>query len=584
MASPLLSASASAPSFSPSRSPLLSPNTLNRRLSARRGSVAAADPWGQHSEANYNPERNSSSRLTIVRVTNPTVNLEEPPRPGSPHHHRRLHRRQGSAGSIGSADGRGGGRLSFASASFGGPTPRPGSPTTSRPHSPVRSHSRSGSLSHHRLSPEELVDMARASSSPSYMPSPRPSPGSPYASHSPEKLVQPAQFTPLPDDVYLPFLERPSEVSALLSTYPTAKLWALLQQMFPGDKRGPPDSPLLQPRGSDKSVSEESGPAGPVDVSGDPANWDFTQLAYWLKHVDRDVAPDEVWVKKARRCVASHSELIWERLKGALGVPADLDADGDEEDGAKALEDAFSDHNADISPANLPSPFESRVAEDRAAAEVAQIEGMDPEESPEITIEPIVVPTTPPLNSQDPAGGLQEIQEEESETNDSAELIPKPKEICQGLRIVTSPSSPNAIGPVSRSPFSFAVQSPSPNLPPLNDGGSVFSSPRFGRRASVGSHYSTGSADVPFDVLRERGPGHPLFPSNFANLALGPTLTANNPSLRRPSAPPPPAYSNPHAIRSGVRGRRNIPSWADGYDPAKHEHAITIGSASSVDD
>ncbi|TFK51863.1 hypothetical protein OE88DRAFT_1658528 [Heliocybe sulcata] len=583
MDSSLLSASASASSasLSPSRSPLLSPNT-GRRLSARRGSSTAPDPWGKHSEVNNNPERNTSSRLTIVRVTAPSpVNLQDPPQPGSPHS-RRIHKRHGSNTSIGSAKD-GGSRLSFASASFGGSSPRPGSPTASRPHSPVRNHSRHGSLSNHKLSPEELMEVARSSANPSYMPSPRPSPSSPHPSHSPEKVVQPAQFTPLPDDVYLPFLERPSEVAALLSTYPTAKLWALLQQMFPGDKRGPPDSPLLRPSGSDKSVSDDSGPAGPVDVSGDPANWNFTQLAYWLKHVDRDDAPDEVWVKAARRCVASRSELIWERLKGALGVPADLDADTEEDEDERELNEAFTD--LDVSPAGeLPSPLERRVAENSAAADVAQVEGMDMDKSPEIMIQPIVVPTTPPLNSQDASGGLQEIQEDQEDEAETGELKPvseSPREICQGLRIVNSPSSPSSIGPVARSPFSFAVMSPSPNLPPLNDGGSVMFSPKnYGRRASVGSHYSTGSADVPFDVLRERGPGHPLFPSNFANLALGPTLTANNPSLRRPSAPPPPAYSNPHAIR----GRRNLPSWADGYDLSKHEHAITIGSASSVDD
>ncbi|KZT25263.1 hypothetical protein NEOLEDRAFT_376718 [Neolentinus lepideus HHB14362 ss-1] len=551
----MTSLSTSSPSFSPSRSP-------GRRLSARRGSVSASDPWGTHSEVNYNPERNTSSRLTIVRVSPTPVKLEEPPRPGSPHQ-RRLSRRHGSNASLGSAKSEGN-RLSFASASFGGPNgSRPGSPATSRNHSPVRNHSRSASIPNPRLSPEELIEVARSSSRPSYMPSPRSSPISPYPSHSPEKFVQPAQFTPLPDDVYLPFLERPSEVSTLLSTYPTAKLWALLQQMFPADKRGTPD---------------ESGPAGPVDVSGDPAHWHFAQLAYWLKHVDRDDAPDEVWVKAARRCVASHSELIWERLKGALGVPADLDVESDEDEDETELEEAYTD--LDVSPAaQLPSPIERRIVDD--AAEIAQIEGMDPEKSPEITIEPIVVPTTPPLNSQDPSGPLQEIQEDqedEAETGDEKQVPESPKELCQGLRIVNSPSSPHAIGPVARSPFSFALMSPSPSLSPGS--AVVFSPKNYGRRASVGSHYSTGSADVPFDVLRERGPGHPLFPSSFANLALGPTLTANNRALRRPSALPPPAYANPHAIR----GRRDLPSWADGYDLAKHEHAITIGSASSVDE
>ena len=101
----------------------------------------------------------------------------------------------------------------------------------------------------------------------------------------------------------------------------------------------------------------------------------------------------------------------------------------------------------------------------------------------------------------------------------------------------------------------------------------------------------------------ERGPGNPLFPTNFARLALGPTLTAkyvlflfsshataasaddlhllSNPALRSRDLPPQPAFSNPHAIREGVlRGRRGKPSWADGWDPMKHEYAITASEGS----
>lgn len=79
----------------------------------------------------------------------------------------------------------------------------------------------------------------------------------------------------------------------------------------------------------------------------------------------------------------------------------------------------------------------------------------------------------------------------------------------------------------------------------------------------------------------ERGPGNPLFPTSFARLALGPTLTANNPALRSRDFPPQPAFSNPHAIREGVlRGRRGKPSWADGWDPMNHEYAITASEGS----
>ena len=37
--------------------------------------------------------------------------------------------------------------------------------------------------------------------------------------------------------------------------------------------------------------------------------------------------PDTLYVRKARSSILSHSELIWERVKGALGVPPELDVD-----------------------------------------------------------------------------------------------------------------------------------------------------------------------------------------------------------------------------------------------------------------
>jgi hypothetical protein len=42
--------------------------------------------------------------------------------------------------------------------------------------------------------------------------------------------------------------------------------------------------------------------------------------------------PDHVWVTLIRRCVLYRSELIWERIKGALGAPPELDPDDFEED------------------------------------------------------------------------------------------------------------------------------------------------------------------------------------------------------------------------------------------------------------
>lgn len=94
------------------------------------------------------------------------------------------------------------------------------------------------------------------------------------------------------------------------------------------------------------------------------------------------------------------------------------------------------------------------------------------------------------------------------------------------------------------------------------------------------SHASNASSEV-YNVVGERGPGNPLFPTNFARLALGPTLSANNPALRSQNLPPESAFSNPHSIgESEVRGRRGKPSWAEGWDPSKHEYAVTASEGS----
>lgn len=59
----------------------------------------------------------------------------------------------------------------------------------------------------------------------------------------------------------------------------------------------------------------------------DPAHWTHAHLLTHLTQVDRDIAPDPIWVAAARRCIRTHSELIWERVKGGLGVPPELDWD-----------------------------------------------------------------------------------------------------------------------------------------------------------------------------------------------------------------------------------------------------------------
>ena len=447
----------------PDLSPVLGPHARARRLSARRGSIAAADPWGEHNDVNMNPSRSLTTRLTIVRVPQPE--MEEPPK---------RHRRHGSNASLNSnasskSDGPGG-RLSFAFTSFsppGGQSGGPGSGRASspsgsprfRPSSPTSARSPFALPSHSKLNPEQLVNVARSSVNPR---SPLPSPGGPL---TPTHVhANPVSFTPLPDSVYLPFINRPEEVAALIDTQPNARLFALLQQTFPLDAR------------ASMSPQYEASKAPP-----DPREWTFADLEYWLRRVDRDVAEDAQWVRKSRRCVISHSELIWERVKGALGVPPELDVAEEDVNAQISSDPPVTSESLESSPFEPDSP----VASDKTASET------------ELVIEPVFANQTP----QEPSGGLGSSLgdlREEDETEGAEEKAEQEQEV-QGLRIITSSSSPG-----------FVYDRTIPHV----QNGSPLVQPAKG----------TGDKDMPYDMLRERGPGLPLFPSNFSQLSLSPTF------------------------------------------------------------
>ena len=60
---------------------------------------------------------------------------------------------------------------------------------------------------------------------------------------------------------------------------------------------------------------------------GDPATWDYKKLHHYLTTATRETDPDPTFVANIRKCILPRSELIWERIKGALGVPPELDHD-----------------------------------------------------------------------------------------------------------------------------------------------------------------------------------------------------------------------------------------------------------------
>ncbi|KAF7345368.1 hypothetical protein MVEN_01554700 [Mycena venus] len=228
-----------------------------------------------------------------------------------------------------------------------------------------------------------------------------------------------------------------------------------------------------------------------------------------------------------------------------------------------------------------------------------------------VIIEPVIAesvlsPNPPPLSlpaslSGDATTGLGDIGEEDEEEDsgtpqkessggEAAESEPPQ---VHGLRISTpamtmlpySPSIRSATtGAPLRSPSFSARDSSShsrPHSPVFARSGSSSSLHRSGSFGSVRSFSSLDrDRDAPYDPVADRAPGNPIFPSNFATLALGPTLAANNPALRSPTLPPESKYAamrRSSSTRSIDRGNRFRRSWGHG-----DEYAVTFASGSSA--
>lgn len=422
-------------------------------------------------------------------------------------------------------------------------------------------------------------------------------------SPSPAGLT-PATFTPLPPDIYLPFIDRPGEVSTLLSTPPTTKLFSLLAQTFP------------------KGTSEDQD-----FLTDDPSSWNFQTLRLWLTTVDRSVANDSLWVRNARKCVLTRSELIWERLKGALGVPPELEVEDDYD--LQYIDDAVPANDAD--PLHSGKAGESTEEAAECYASPTVVSPAPRSSSEDITIEPIIATPScnslstygstnpPPLSltaslsqsaSMNQVDGLQDIgeeaeEEENADNNLQEDSRPQDEETqIHGISISTCPTSSS----LPYTPYAFSHPSSPDVHSPVGDGhgaethtkdlpASLNRRSRASSRSSVssymrpilgpsthrdGEHPSSNSdfgdneSEQGYDPVGDRSPGNPLFPSNFARLALGPTLRANNPSLRSSRV----AAACARFARWKPGGRP--PSWIEGWDPVKHEYAATVASGSSV--
>lgn len=266
----------------------------SRNVLHRGGSVSASDPFGIHAVQNLSDERALMSRLTIVRVDN-TPSTSELAR-----------------------------RLSFRSSSFAQDSPVvPNSP----PLYPNRLRRPSTSLVAQRssLTPEQLCDLAESSIQPRSAVEPLRSPiHSPTSSSASLSNVT---FLPLPHGQFLPFLDRPNEVLEFISTSPTKRLMALLEQAFPAHLR------RRRPFPEEAELSSSPGLSRPPEKHSyrntPPHAWSYETLLEWMSTVPRSEAGDAIWVHSIRACVMSRNEQICVTLLAALGVPMEGGADLD---------------------------------------------------------------------------------------------------------------------------------------------------------------------------------------------------------------------------------------------------------------
>ncbi|KZO98678.1 hypothetical protein CALVIDRAFT_596761 [Calocera viscosa TUFC12733] len=362
--------------------PMLPSQPPARRLSARRSS-AAQDPFGRLTlTAAQQPD--SVSRLTLVRVPQSTASEDgtssrpnsalgsrpgsaagsyrdtgrELGRAGSERRHERAHSGdgrdsdRGRRSSWGSASGEGSarGRMSFAFSSFtpihppassvpergplsAGPTPTSPMPGTS----PGSGTGFAGSFGHQRartastassggpprtkqtLTPQQTVDLALSTTA--------------HAAAGDEEYETPT-IAELGEQDYLPFLDRCGEVQQLISTPgPTCDLFKLLRQTFPAPSPSTRARPLL-----------------PLP---EPTKWTYAQLQYHLTSVPREQCPDAEWSRMLRICIRAHSEALWERVKGALGIPPELEVEDARDDPSQAWELYDFGPGADADPADL---------------------------------------------------------------------------------------------------------------------------------------------------------------------------------------------------------------------------------------
>ncbi|KAL5513282.1 hypothetical protein ACEPAH_3680 [Sanghuangporus vaninii] len=466
-----------------------SPHGL-KQLAARNGSVSAPDT---HATRKSRPARGMISQLSIVRVPQPKLDVKAAEGGG-----KKLQRRQTTA--TGRVSGQrperpsaSPSRLSLTSASFS----TPNSPTdvkrslsngASSPsrmvsaaaaftladtaHSTAVNRRNARTLSScqvERLAPSQIYDLAKASLRPSTNVLP--------VGYTPSTL-----FMPLTEDIYLPFLDRPSEVFELLTRSDNKRLMVLLARILPPS----PTNASYYPRTS-------------CELAATVGTWTFEDFTTWLTQVSREEIEDETWVRALRHFVLPKSEILWEHLKGMLGVPPELDVDPDFEAEEESCETSAKDSALLVTPI-YSSPFSSgsrldgisEIAEDRSGSRAA---------SPTNEVVGLRIATSP-----------------------SFPLSPAPSRIKASRTVPSSPRSrtpaqgyaPFVSSPLATKPVAV-IQPRSRSAPPQKI---LFITP-----ASTPTGTSSGGL-IPglLSKIRSKDGACPMFPTSFDKLGMQPTL------------------------------------------------------------
>jgi hypothetical protein len=386
----------------------------------------------------------STSRLHIVRLPPPTQQeLAEVDR-----EHGHLRRR--SSGGSAKADAL---RMSFAQ------------PMASNPPSPGGSRRMHPSTLSAPLAPQQLYDLAMSSIYPRAVPD--------------SVGAQPAVFNPLPSSHYLPFIVRSSEVTQLLTQGPPRRLWALIKQIYP------------------QTLTEES---------NDPTKWPFSQLERWVFKVDRHEANDRLWVLKARKCISTRSEALWEKLKNALGVSPELDEEEETEEEEKLDIKGYGKGHEPEGESAVDDDGSDRLEELAEPISALGMTGLLMEPIYPNSSNPPPIPPLPGSEEEQAAGAMEVIGEEDEEEKPSTDATPE----SASQAVATGLDADQELLDTSRM-VGLTIVSRS-------------------RRVSIDNLDYT-HMDSPMSSTSpalERSQGNPLFPRNFSTLSIGPTLPARS--------------------------------------------------------